>query len=249
MKIGILGCFYDCAEDIDDVLEPWKRVKEESYSHELLISSIHCQFKEYADMGIPNYDGHTAAKIAENKTIDLPFTSMVPLTEAQARSLPLNFLLEQDVDAVWLLDGDEFYTIKEINSIIKYVEDNPDYYYYKINFKNYIFDGKKWIDGFCPNRIFWTNKAHKIDKFYWDNDILYSNGSTQSSFPECEIPRDVAHIRHMTWLHSNGKKKTEYHAKHFGECSYKWNEEKSEIELDLDYYKKHSKETPKINED
>ena len=46
MKIGILGCFYDCAEYLDDVLAPWKIVKEDS-EHEFVIASIHCRFKEY----------------------------------------------------------------------------------------------------------------------------------------------------------------------------------------------------------
>jgi len=248
MKIGILGCFYDCAEDIDEVLQPWGKLKNES-EHEVIITSVHSQFKEYAQMGMPDFDGVTAAKVADNKNVDLPFTSMVPLTEAEARSLPLGYLLQQEVDMFWMLDGDEFYTYEDINSILNYVIENPDYYYYKINFKNYIFDGKKWIDGFCPNRIFWTNKEEKVSKFYYDNDILYESGKRQPDLSCSEIPREIAHIRHMTWLHSNGEKKVKYQEKHFGECSYLWNRDTSELEFNSSYYKKHNKEAPVVNED
>jgi len=43
MKIGVLGCFFDCANDLEKVLEPWKTFDN------FTISSVHCQFAEYKD--------------------------------------------------------------------------------------------------------------------------------------------------------------------------------------------------------
>ena len=52
----------------------------------------------------------------------------------------------------------------------------------------------------------------------------------------------------MTWLHNNSKDKYFYHMKHFGECSYLWNEEKQEVEINYDYYRKYNKNVPIIYE-
>jgi len=246
MKIGILGCFYDCAEDLESVLLPWREYKSQSTKHSVLMACVNSQFKEYGDLGYENENQETIEKIVKNDTIDQYYVSPVPLMEHEARNLPLGYLLQNDVDAFWLLDGDEFYTYGDINNIINFVEENADYDYYEINFKNYILDGKSWTDGFCPSRIFWTKKNGGVKGFYWDNDIIYGENTPHKNLSRLEIPRNIAHVRHMTWLHTNGKKKVEYHSKHFGECSYKWNEEKEQLEIDKDYYKKHNKEMPKI---
>lgn len=249
MKIGILGCFYDCAEYLDDVLAPWREVKRGS-EHEFVIASIHCRFKEYVKIGDEQQDDNeTILKINEHSNlIDAPFFSAVPLMEAEARNIPLQYLQVSNTDVMWLLDGDEFYTVKEINDIVNYVIDNPDPYYYKINFKNYVFDEGQWIDGFNPNRIFHMNKNPKLDKLYWDNDVYFEGGLGQNRFPLLEIPREVAHVKHLTWLNDDrSKKKCEYHAKHFGSCSYAWDYDNNKLIFNKEYYK--NKEMPIIHKD
>ena len=172
----------------------------------------------------------------------------MPLTESQARNQCLEYLLHSDVDLIWLLDGDEFYSVDQIREIIYFVEKRmtETNSYFSINFKNHVFDGVEWVDGFCPPRIFFKKIHGGIDQFYWDNDITYLDGTNYKVLNEIKIPRETAHIRHMTWLHENGKEKYEYQVKHFGQCSYKWNYETEKLEFDLDYYEKHSLPVPEL---
>ena len=163
----------------------------------------------------------------------------------------MQYLKIKECDLIWLVDGDEFYTIQDIQNIINFVTLNNNSFWYTINFKNYIFDGKQWIDGFCPSRIFKTNfNDLTIDSFYWDNDILYkdlkSNKFNYKDLIKLEVPKDVAHIKHMTWIHENGKNKYEYQMKHFGYCGYKWNYDESKLEFDKDFYLKIRQELPTI---
>jgi hypothetical protein len=249
MKIGILGCFYDCAEYLDDVLDPWRRIKNDT-QHEFFITSIHCRFKEYVQAGCEEQnDNETISKIHEHSdVIDAPFFSPVPLIEAEARNIALQYLQVKDADVLWLLDGDEFYTVKQINDIINYVSANPDPFYYKINFKNYVFDETQWVDGFNPNRIFYMNKSPRLDKMFWDNDVYYEGGIPQTQLPLVEIPKEVAHVKHLTWLsNEKSKKKYEYNLKHIGVCSYEWDYDDDKLIFSKEYYK--DKEIPTIHKD
>jgi hypothetical protein len=144
-----------------------------------------------------------------------------------------------------IVDSDELYTLDNISNIINFVS-KGEYEAYKINFKNYILDGKSYLDGFCPFRIFKTNIRGGIDMFYWDNDIKYKDGSTNNQLIHTDIPRNVAYIKHMTWLDEDGEAKVQYHLNHFGGCSYKWNQEKKELEIDFEYYDKMGWPRPKI---
>ncbi|MGA9770432.1 MAG: hypothetical protein WBV94_15440 [Blastocatellia bacterium] len=170
-------------------------------------------------------------------------------SEPETRDFALRYLLAEKVDLLWLLDGDEIYEAWQIESIINYVCKNKLADWYSINFKNYIFDGKVWIDGFHPPRIFWTNRSQGIRKFYSDNVILYCDGRRSVELPCIIIPEQIAHIKHLTWLYANGKKKYEYQMKHFGECSYVWNYEESKLEFNEEYYKKYAQQLPLLNYD
>lgn len=244
-RFGILGCFYDCENYLPEVLSPWFRLKKEL---NLSITAVNCLFSEYSSLGYKNEDYLTQEIIKKNQ-FDYKIISPVPQRESEVRNLALSYLLYENVDFIWLLDGDEFYTEEQIRRSINFVKKNINNYWFPINFKNYIFDGKQWIDGFCPPRIFNNTLENKIDKFYWDNDIVYSNGKGYKTLKSLEIPREEAHVRHMTWLHSNGKKKVEYQQKHFGHCSYKWNDHKNELEFDLDFYSKRGLPFEKVNLD
>ncbi len=248
MKFGIIGCFYKCANDLDKVLDPWITLKS---TRKFTITAVNALFKENAELG-RGLDDEETRKIISSKNLDYTYFSPVPLSEIEARNRCLKYLLFEDVDYIWLLDGDEFYTVDDINNIISYVSDhgqtgNKKDCFYSINFKCYIFDGKQWVDDFCPPRIF-NNRIHDgIDRFYWDNDIVYRDSTNYKQLKEVKIPKDIAHIRHMTWLNINGKEKYEYQMKHFGKCSYKWNYEEGKLEFDLEYYEKHNTPIPKIH--
>ena len=159
--------------------------------------------------------------------------------------------------------SDEYYTEENIEKIITYItrEDNSLFTWFSINFKNYILDGSKWVDGFCPPRIFRTQYGNfKLLQCYWDNDFIYSHrvGETEThranyrDLSSKEIPRAVAHIKHLTWIDTpNIINKINYQKKHFnGICSYKINEDTGKLELNIEgYYNKLNIPIPIINSD
>lgn len=259
MKIGVIYCCYGNPEYVGDCINPWRGAKEK---HNILIAAVHGQFKEYHELGIDDNDYYTIDRlkwknqtgVIDNLYIQNDFgcgKNPIYQTEAEIRDNGLQWLLKEKCDIIWLLDNDERYTVEDINNIIKYIDefDNKFYAWFSINFKNYVFDGKQWIDGFCPPRIFRTKYPSYVynfvlNKCYWDNDFEYISDTglskTYKEFSSKEIPRKIAHVKHLTWLHENGEQKEKYQREHFGGvCSYKFNKETQKLEFDIDgYYKK-----------
>src|SRR5258708_10369576 len=113
MRIGVLGCFYGCAEALPQVLAPWLSLKEKG--DDIRIAAVHSQFKEYAAMGLSDADEATRRVLESfGPRLDFYEHSATPLSEHEARNIPLHFLLGENVDVVWMLDGDEFYTTADI---------------------------------------------------------------------------------------------------------------------------------------
>jgi len=241
MKIGILGAFYNCAKDVKEVLSPFM-------GRGFKFSVCNIQFDHFSTP--PDSETYDALMATPGETICVS-VSPVPMKEHEARSMAMNYLLERDVDYVWILDGDEFYTTKEVDNIVEFLSQQSAWseQYYSISFKNYVFDGKSWIHGFRPPRIFSNRVRGGLARFYWDNDVVYKDGSVYSTLNETKIPESVAHVRHMTWLHSNGKEKVEYQLKHFGACSYKWDDKENELKFDETFYGRQNKEIPELHYD
>lgn len=241
MKVGILGAFYNCAKDVPTVLSPFL---ERGFT----ISACNIQFSEFGPP--PDTETYDALMSLRYDTICVN-VSPVPMKEHEARSMAMKYLLEEDVDYVWILDGDEFYTKEEVDAIVKFLSTQPldSETYYSIAFKNYVFDGKTWIHGFRPPRIFSNRIKGGLSRFYWDNDVVYKDGSAYSTLTETKISESVAHVRHMTWLHSNGKEKVKYQLKHFGECSYRWDEKENLLKFDEMFYARQGKRIPELNHD
>ena len=264
MRIGILACLFDCAANLESVLRPWFDLKLREPGIEFKIAAVSGMFKEYAELGYAEnaLDIETARELSCREKYPFDYLSLINdpnsitdesqlrfFTEPETRGFALRYLLSEKVDLMWLLDGDEMYGAKQIESIISYVCKNDLADWYSINFKNYIFDGKVWLSGFHPPRIFWTNRRQGIRKFYADNIILYCDGSRSDEFPGMIIPEEIAHIKHLTWLYVNGRKKYEYQMRHFGECSYVWNYEENKLEFNEEYFKKYGEQLPCLNYD
>lgn len=270
MKIGVIFCAYGNPDYVEPCLAPWIKLKEK---YDIVIAAVHGQFKEYHEAGIEDDDSITIDKLCRLK-LDNEISSLyiqnskarlssgpaefIYETEAEIRDKGLQYLLKENCDIIWLLDLDEFYTEEQIENTIKYIDEGENKYFswFKIPMKNYILDGKQWIDGFCPSRIFKVQSIrYKLNKFYWDNDLEYlddyDNIVDYKKLPNKSVPKNIINlgIKHMTWLHSNGKNKVLYQLKHFGSCSYKWNEEKQELGFDLDFYSKNHMDLPIIYKD
>ena len=250
MNIGLIYCAYNCINEAQQTIKPFIEAKDKGLIKNICTVSL--PFFEYFELTNQN-DGTTnfLNNLYLNNSIDYIFSNPPNIKEHQARDLCLQYLKVIDCDFIWMVDGDEFYQINDIQNIINFIKNNPNNYWYSINFKNYIFDGKQWIDGFCPPRIFKVKSdSLNIDQFYWDNDILYKESDKNISYKNLsnlEIPREIAHIKHMTWLHSNGKLKYEYQMKHFGDCGYKWNYQLDKLEINQQFYLKTNQKIPKIN--
>ena len=252
MKIGLIASAYNCGDFLDDCLEPWFRFKKES-NHELYCSIIHNCFHENEELGLPLNSSDNTESILEsyysNGLLNNYFSSQKYLKEHEARNVCLKSVLDNKVDYVWTLGLDEIFTVEEINKILKFVEINPFVDWFKINYKNYIFDGSVWIDGFCPPRIFKVNCHGGLKELYYDDDFVYADGTDYKKLPNIEIPSSIAHIKHMTWLHENGKAKVEYQKARWGDsgCSYSWNYQENKLEFNKKFYQ--NKPLPTLNYD
>lgn len=271
LKIGIVYCCYGNPEYIHDCIKPWLSLKEDLFN--IKIAAVNGQFKEYHEMAVEDSNLETELilnQLQKSGEIDYLYIQnpanyfdefKIYETEAQIRDKALQFLLKEKCDVIWLLDNDEFYTEEQIENIIKYINlgSNSFESWFSIPFKNYILDGQQYLKGFCPPRIFRVNPAgdliYNLECFYWDNDIRYTDpNGLKKDYKELSgkrIPEKILDggVKHLTWLHSNGKNKVIYQNKHFGHCSYKWNEEKQELEIDYDFYNKNGLDLPIIYKD
>jgi hypothetical protein len=245
MKYGIIYTGFNNFNLTKESIKPWILLKNQ-YPNNFFISAVSVPFLEYKEQNItPDSTTEFLKFLADMNLINSCFDSPKYIRENEARNLALFDLLKYNIDYIFLVDSDEIYTIENIKNIIQFVTNN-DFDLYKISFKNYIFDGKTYLDDFCPPRIYKANIHNGINQFYWDNEIIYNNGITDKQLNYIEIPKEVAFIKHVTWLHENGKQKVEYHLKHFGGCSYRWNENKLELEIDFEYYDRMGYKRPKI---
>lgn len=244
MKFGIIYCGYNNLELTKQSLPVWIEASKE---RDIKIAAVSVPFAEYKQ--ITNFNDGTTQYIKQldkQGLIDVCFDNPTFIKEADARNLCLFYLLSKEMDYIFIVDSDELYTKQQIFNILNYVEENKQIDCFEINLKNYIFDGKSWIDGFHPFRIFKTKCYGGLRNFFYDNDVVYNDGVIHKQTKTALIPKEVAHIKHITWLNKDGKQKVQYHLKHFGDCSYKWNEQLQTLEIDFDYYKRHNYQIPII---
>jgi hypothetical protein len=248
MKIGILLSAYNSENYIDRCLEPWFNLKKEL---EITIGCNSGMYKEYIDLGFKPKNKGTLTKLVN---YDLDFlVSTGPnalLGENDSKNSVLH-KLKNLCDIAWIVDSDEFYTENDIKSIVNYINQTPEFDWYSINFKNYTFTEKTFINGFCPPRIFRTNRNGGINEFYFDNHILYNDGDIFENKPNRSIPRSIAWVEHYSWLNNNltSREKIKYQNQRFGgQCAFRWNEETKTLELIKEFYYSRNIEPPILHE-
>lgn len=257
MKIGISAIGYECAEHLDKVLEPWLLCKNKigETEDQFYISVAHGVFPETYKLGFPtlSQDG-TIEKLQQyekEKKIDYFQVLNTPTFEKDIRNATLPFLFYNEIDILWLLDlQDEIYTEVQIYNIINYIQ-NSDKDWFKINFKNYVFDESTYVDDFVAPRIWKNNTNNGINQFYYDNEIIFNNGKKANELPNELIPREISFIKHLSWVGSKEylQRKINFQKIHYGNCSYIWNDQNNKLDFNLDYYSKINKEPPIIYKD
>ena len=167
-------------------------------------------------------------------------------------------------DYIMIVDSDEFYSTKDIDYILDYIEEEKEFVTFKVPLKNYINDTEHYLEEpFCPPRVFrtsfktdWTEPAGSFSllQFYWDNDVCYFRTTDVEDgkipvykwdqFASCLIP--YVWVDHYSWLDDErSKNKIEYQRKHFGHCGYKWEDG---VKFDETYYRIIGAELPIIIE-
>ena len=246
MKYGIVYCGYNTEEYVVDSISPF--LERENF----VVSAVSVPFAEYEDVDdLEDSTTDILRELVEQRKLRYLIDKPRFVQEHVARNHALLKLSKYNVDYIWLVDSDEFYTADQIAKICEYVE-GRDESFFKIPLRNFIFDERHCLEEpFCPPRIFKTRaRGLPLYGFYWDNDIAYYDPlSGGVSFEEMgaikTIPTDVALIDHYSWLNNKiGERKVAYQLKHFGHCSYRWNEEKECLEFDKEFYKKNDMTIP-----
>jgi hypothetical protein len=182
--------------------------------------------------------------------IDHLIAGSTPMTEIEARSAALRWLVNQGVEVLVQIDADEFYTNLDISNIFRFVESQPYISWFRLCLKNYVFDNNTYLkEPFTPPRIHRVEAGtYRVHSFNQDNDVAYGGRITrditnQERFSSMTIPQSIAWISHSSWLsNQRSKKKIEYQWARWGCCSYRWDHIKNVLAFDTDFY--HSKGLP-----
>jgi hypothetical protein len=253
MRVGVSAIGYECKEHLAKVLGPWSLLHDLA---EVFISVSHGVFPETASLGFPIYstDGtcDKLLQLKKNGVLDNVIITDSPTLEKDLRNITLPYLFEQNIDFLVLLDlQDELYTIQELENIFKFIYSNEEYDWFKVNFKNYVFDDKTYVDDFVAPRIWRMDRNEGVGGFYYDNEIVYRNGKTQGECPNIVFPRSVCFPRHLSWVGSKEYlcRKIRFQHVHYGHCSYMWDESKNALAFDPNYYKMVNKSLPALYKD
>jgi len=251
MRIGLLCNFYGFPEYTARVLAPWKNIPEVK---QVAVSS--CKYPEYALAGWDKEDVRTPIQLLTEHRDFIDFLSIAKEgDDSFSRNPPLAYLVGQDVDFVWLLDQDEFYTEQDITNVIEYIATADPVCTYKINFRNFVFSENQYIEGFNPPRIFrvFVNDTKALSHFYYENDVAYRiNGKTMDykQLPMAEVHPSRCAVDHHSWIGSPDflRAKIKYQLKRYnGMCSYAWDEENNTLKFNEDYYTATNQEVPQVH--
>jgi hypothetical protein len=257
IKIGLLIANYNCGEYLQKCLEPWFQYKEK---YNLKISVVDGRFKNFGGPTQNSNDGglELLEKFHNEGKIDFLNKPNRDLEEFEARNIALKPLLESECNYICSWGTDELAKLEELESIFDYVNKKQDIAVFHINYKNLVFDNKSYTDGFCPRRIWKVESGgFRLKGFNYDDDCVYELAPTRALYqdvnmPTIKIPKNVAFIRHETWLsNERSKLKVEYQQKHFGPpkgagCSFKWNYIDNKLEWNLDYFHNTKQLIPEI---
>ncbi len=250
MKIGLLCNFYGFPEYTERCLEAWKQI---SNIHKVAVSSY--QYSEYVECGWDRDDIDTPIQLLSHHRDFVDYICLgKEANDSFSRNAPLQHLLSHDIDYVWILDQDEFYSEEDIKNCIEHIEKNPETCTFKVNFKNFVFSKSQYVDNFNPPRIFKVNinGQKSLSHFYYENDVVYNINNKLIDYKHLsmlEIPKDKCFPDHYSWIGSPEflRAKVKYQLKRYnGICSYKWDEENNKLSFREEFFKKFNQEKPEV---
>jgi len=248
MKIGIVLTAYNSDDYISQVLRPWLELRKK---YNILISCNSGMFKDCYDLGFTNKNKNTL-DILINSDLDFLVTTNGnnSLDEDYSRNVCLSFLKKNNCDIIWVLDGDEEYSILDIENIIRYISEFPNYIAYSIEFKNYTIRLSYFFKGFKKPVIYRNNFNGGVSHFTFDTYIQYNDGThVNNDSVWHQIPKNISHIRHFSWLETDSRtfEKIEYqNIRYAGEensrCAWKNNDGK--LSFNHKFFKDRNLELP-----
>ncbi len=243
IKIGLLLCSYASENYIDQCLESWLKFDN------VVISVTSCPFINFEEQD--NHKNMEKLYDYQNKgKIDSIYTTYMPIKECEARNYPLQRLISLNCDIIVLVDVDEIWTVQEIQNLIDYINKTPQFCWYKVEYKNLIFNKNTYITGFDPARVFRVNYNNwNIDYELYqcidDNDFNYlsKHGLIRDKWlPHTIIDIKICNPLHYSWLNNDrSRRKIEYQKRRNWNTSFNWNYEKNCIEFNEIYYKDKNK--------
>lgn len=235
-KFGIIFTAFNSADTIERCLSPWAEIKNENFVYS-------CSTVPFDKFAVDKVD-NTAGIIKSKNIMDFHFVDSRAKSEIEARGICLEFLKTRNCDYVFLVDSDEFFTVEQISEIIKYVEKNDNFAWFKLSLKNYVFDEKTYLkEPFCPPRIFRLKfPPYELKDFREDNNLDYFHTVQKYEIPDLflrnkQIPISVAWVKHLSWISNDrSRRKCEYQLKRWGKSSFQWNEQENKLEFNNFYY-------------
>lgn len=204
MKVGVIFAVYNCSDYVERCISPWFKIKE---NHDIITTVTSGRFKDYIELGIPNKNRETLKELVK---WDIDFLSITNgeklMDEDSSRNLCLNFLKPFNCDLIWLVDGDEFYTELQIESILEYIKNTPDKEGYSVWLKNYTIKYPLFTNWKRPS-IYRNRLYGGISRFYFDCYFCYNDEIHGIlDIVVDEIPKSIAFIDHYTWLDTDATK-------------------------------------------
>ncbi len=253
-KIGMLFMPYNCHNTFPKWVKPWVRAKEK---HDLTIGVASNLFKGYADLGFTDECNKETLKLLRNDYkdfVDYLWTG-TPRTDAETRNMVLYWMLEQDIDIIWCVDSDEWFTDEEIDYTMDYVRTHSQETFFEIQYKNYLDDNSKYYD-YKAGRIYRLKRFEQC-WFYMDTHMhyegirkLYTPLSPIGDYrclPGLTVPIEYVNPKHYSWNDDRkddyqpgtNKDRIDYQKIAYGDgSSWGWDEEKDKlIKVDHTFWK------------
>lgn len=262
LKIGLIYCAYNCEKYLEESLKNWIFARKDKLEgNEFVICAVSVPFEEYISENIPADKTIDLLTEYYNRfEIDNLITEPKYVKEHIIRDKALQYLLQQGCTDIVLFDGDEFITLEQLTDIINFVKLEPWISWFSFSYKNFVFDKNTYLkDAFTPPRWFRVKtNGYELKQFYWDNDAIYYGVMNKNSqfinktisykeLPNKVISKFTVFLDHYTWLNDErSKQKVAYQLKHFGHCSFAWDDSKGGLIFDENFYKQNNLDLPKL---
>lgn len=259
MTIGIIYVGFQCEDLIQKSLTPWINARSARLGGvDWKIAAVSVPFEGFNHGDEPMDQTHKILlDHAAYSEIDYLTIDSKPMKETEARGVALHALVTKfQVDILWMVDADEFYTKQDILDILSFININSWVAWYRVSLKNMVFTEHQYLrEPFTPPRIHRVDVAGLKAAWFWDdNNVAYKTIDPGRIRRDIElasltIPETVAFVPHLSWLNnSRSRKKISYQldARGWPECSFSWDDARGGLIFNESYYAKRGLPLPEV---